>query len=105
MRRGIASWLRRWVARADVVDVTNQIGGLRRVGRVRAWGWGGRRYRTGDAVPHLRNRSSYSVQTTDGWFVHVVHGRIDSWSRHPVQESVADVHGRLGRARPTRRER
>lgn len=88
-------WIRQVLARSSIVDVTNTIGGQRRVGRVRAWDWGGRRYVTGDAVPHLRGRSSYSVQTEEGWFVHVVEGRIDSWSKKPVQDTVVGVDGQF----------
>ena len=95
----ISPWIRRLLTRGQIVDVTNAIGGVRRIGRVRAWGWRGRRYQTGDVVPHLRGQSTYSVQTTEGWFIHVVQGRIDSWSRHPVQETVADQFGRIGSVR------
>ena len=92
-------WIRTLLTPGHIVDVHNVIGGARRVGRVRAWGWRGRRYQTGDRVPHLRGRSTYSVQTDEGWFIHVVQGRIDSWSRHPVQDTVADQFGRIGSAR------
>lgn len=98
----MSPWAKTLFSGGQIVDVTNAIGGARRVGRVRAWGWRGRRYQTGDQVPHLRGRSTYSVQTTQGWFIHVVQGRIDSWSRHPVQDTVADQFGRIGRARMRR---
>ena len=98
----MSPWAKTLFSWGQIVDVTNAIGGARRVGRVRAWGWRGRRYQTGDQVPHLRGRSTYSVQTTQGWFIHVVQGRIDSWSRHPVQDTVADQFGRIGRARMRR---
>ena len=95
----MSPWAKTLFSRGQIVDVTNAIGGARRVGRVRAWGWRRRRYQTGDRVPHLRGRSTYSVQTTEGWFIHVVQGRIDSWSRHPVQDTVADQFGRIGSVR------
>lgn len=81
--------------RPDVVDITNTIGGDRRVGTVKAWGCAGKWYVAGDAVPHLSNRSTYSLATVEGWYVHVSQGRITSWSRKAIHGSVADVYGRL----------
>ena len=90
--------------RADIVDVTNVIGGARRIGTTKAWGCSGHRYVGGDAVPHLRNRSTYSVATVGGHWVNVVNGRIDSWSVKPIHDSVADVYGRM-RVAPIRGRR
>ena len=83
----------------DIVDVTNTIGGDRRVGHVKAWGCEGNRYVTGAQVPHLANRSTYSVLAVEGWYVHVSQGRIVSWGKKPIHGTVADVYGRL-RTRP-----
>jgi len=90
--RGINTLLRR----SDTVDVTNEIGASgRRVGKVKAWGRAGKRYTNGDAVPHLKGRSTYSVQTTEGWFVNVSAGKIMSWSRRAIHTTVADTSGRI----------
>lgn len=80
----------------DTVDITNAVGNSgRRIGKVKAWGCAGTRYVTGDAVPHLRGRSTYSVPTTDGWHVNCAKGVIASWSDKPAMSSVADLYGRL----------
>ena len=81
--------------RPDLVDITNVIGGERRVGHVKAWGCRGRRYRVGDDAPHLAGRSTYSVATVEGWHVSVVQGKVDSWSKKPIHATVADVYGRF----------
>lgn len=94
-----------FLGRADVVDVTNAIGTSgRRVGHVKAWGCTGKRYTTGDRVPHLRNRSTYSIPTVEGWWVNCAHGRIASWSGKPVMDTSADLYGRvhIAVARPRR---
>lgn len=93
MKRGLLRLFRR----PDVVEITNVIGGMSARGTVKAWGCAGKRYVTGDAVPHLDNRSTYSVATTEGWYVHVTQGRIDSWSEHPIHDTVADVYGTVRR--------
>lgn len=81
--------------RPDLVDITNVIGGERRVGAVKAWGCRGRRYRVGDTVPHLGHRGTYDVLTVEGWFVNVAQGVIASWSVKPISGTTADVYGRL----------
>ena len=91
----------RWIihallGRPDFVDVTNPIGmSGRRIGRVKAWGCTGKRYQAGDRVPHLRHRSTYSIPTTEGFWINVAQGLIVSWSDKPVMDTVADLYGRV----------
>lgn len=90
--------------RADLVDIVNAIGNSgRRIGHVRAWSCTGRQYANGDAVPHLRNVSTYSVPTVEGWWINVVDGRIESWSAKPVMDTVGDLYGRVRRPTAGRR--
>ena len=91
------------LSRPDVVDVTNP-NGDRYIGTTRAWGCTGQRYTAGAVVPHLRRRSTYSVATTDRVFINVAQGRIASWSRKPVMDTVADLYGRV-RIAPARGRR
>lgn len=97
VRRFAVRWKNALIHGADIVDVTNAIGNSgRRIGRVKAWGCTGRRYTNGDTVPHLRNRSTYSVQTMEGFFVNVAQSVIASWSQKPAMDTVADSWGRFG---------
>lgn len=93
--------LRRRLVRAlmtpDTVAITNVIGGMSARGRLYAWGGIGFAYETGDAVPHLDGRSTYSVATLEGFYVHVTQGVIDAWSAHPIHDTVADVYGTVRR--------
>ena len=98
----VADWLKRFAIRGknallygyDIVDITNP-NGDRYVGKVKAWGCTGQRYSVCSVVPHLRNRSTYSVPTTEGAWVNVAQGKIASWSWKPVMDTIADVHGRV----------
>lgn len=55
-----------------------------RVGVVLGWGRRGD-YREGDPVPHLQGgRSTFSVQTTAGWWANVAKGRLTGWSTKPI---------------------
>ena len=95
MKGVVCRWIMTVLGRADLVDVTNAIGGARRIGHVKAWGCEGTRYQAGDRVPHLRNRSTYSIPTAEGFWINVGQGVIVSWSAKPVMDTVADVYGRV----------
>ena len=73
----------------------------KQMGHVAAWRMRGDVYVKGDPVPHIENRSSYSLQTREGWWVNVGKGRITGCSDKPIMPTVANVYGEL--YRPLRR--
>lgn len=83
----------RLAGRTDIVDLVDDKG-MRRVGRVHAWGRHARRLRNGDAVGELLGVVTYSVQTDMGWWANVARGCLSSWSRHPVYSPRVSTTGR-----------
>lgn len=80
----------------DVVHLDPQ-----HIGHVAAWRMRGELYAKGDPAPHLENRSTYSLQTREGWFANVAKGRVESWSVKPIHGTVANVYGELSSPRRT----
>lgn len=83
----------RYFGRDDLVRI--DVPGGYRVGKVRAWGCRGRTYMRGDAVPHMKGHSTYSVETVQGWWVCVAKGKVASWSVKPICSPIVRRDGKV----------
>ncbi len=93
------NWLWDKVKRALRVDDAVFVGP--RKGTIGAWAGDGRTYKIGSVVPHsARGHSTYSIQTRQGWWISVVQGRIETWSRRPIHPTVLDADGAVWKGEP-----
>lgn len=80
---------RRFFGRDDVVILED------RSVHIAAWERRGRVYVKGAEVPHMENKSSYSVLSREGLWLHVAKGKIASASRKPVMGTQVSLWGRV----------